>query len=488
MASSSVTAQQGRGFYRPRFSPGTYWLSRLIGPLYMRLAQGVRALRVNHMERLYREVDRFQRGESRLMIVFRHVSVPDGPVIIKLVSQDLPRWCRAHRKKLHDAPHTHFLYGKPVLNWAGALARWAFPRMGGIPVVNGRVERESQLAIREALARGRFPLAFAPEGQITYHQFETYDLAPGLATLASWARDGADDETRDVTVLPVSLGYSYGRRAPRVLNAALAMLRGAVGVSGECDAVTARDSVDRIVAHLLDLTEVVVGQLERDYPFLRGAADLAGRARGASSDARTGVPGAGSLQRRIDALCERAVRVGEDAVGLPSDGAILDRIFRVRNWIMSGRYREDVDPESLAPLRRDIADRRAALAVAIRPYERLADILEYVHTGYIFGLAPDSDPPRARSAALDRLVEYALNLLDVVNRAGGGDVNTRFQPGGRVARILVGEPIDAGAVLAGSESGREGRRELNRRVRAELERLTRELEERCWETRGSERA
>ena len=138
------------------------------------------------MEHLAERMSAFQAGEERLLILFRHVAKEDAPVMARLLVREFPRWCRERGIKLSSPPHAHFLYGKDVLNWAGAGARWLFPRIGGIPVVNTRVDRASQGTMRRLLVEGDFPLCFAPEGQVTYHMFRTSDPAPGTATLAGW--------------------------------------------------------------------------------------------------------------------------------------------------------------------------------------------------------------------------------------------------------------------------------------------------------------
>ncbi|MFW5689963.1 MAG: hypothetical protein ACOC1U_10355 [Spirochaetota bacterium] len=473
MSFARTSAEQGRGFIAPDFRPGVHRFVRRIGGLYIRLAQGVRSYDVTGMERFADAMERFQRHQTRLVVLFRHVAVADGPVVVALADRELPRWCRRAGRALPGLSHVHFLYGKDVLNWAGMLARWAFPRMGGIPVTNGRIDRESQEAIRQVVSRGAFPLAFAPEGQVTYHQFEAFPSVAGAATLPAWAheyltriapeRDGTrpPDESSSprvrVEVLPLAIGYTYGRKARAVLARAVAILRASLG-----DPVTPGLPGDpRACARLLlELTERIVGVLESEVPLA---------AEGVIDQPEY------DLSRRVELLCERALEAGERAAGLAGEGSVLSRVFALRYWIMTSKHREDVDLGRVSPLGRAVAGNRATLASGVRAFERLADILEYLHPAYIHERHFAEEIALDRQ--MDRLVEYALNLCDVVNRAGGGDVSTRFEPGGRVARIIVDSPLDASEVLFSAPSRRAGiavlRERVDERFRALVERLMR---------------
>jgi hypothetical protein len=58
------------------------------------------------------------------------------------------------------------------------------------------------------------------------------------------------------------------------------------------------------------------------------------------------------------------------------------------------------------------------------------DVLQYIDPSYI-------DAP----CSTGRACEYALNLLDVLNRIQGGNINTRYSPKGKKALVSIGAPI-----------------------------------------------
>jgi hypothetical protein len=446
MSRRLVHAAQGRGFTPPRFSRAVFRFARLLGRTYLRLAIGVSRLQVSDMAVLHQAMERFRSGLTRLIIVFRHCAVADGPVVMQTIANELPRWCRRN-KALTDLYHTHFLYGKDVLNWGGVGARWAFPRLGGIPVTNTRADKASHLAMRRALMESPFPLALAPEGQVTYHMFRSYSFSPGAAQLAIWAQAELSraHSDRSVEILPLAIGYEHGSRQEEILRRLLVRLEKSVGLP---DAPIERRDPQTTLSII---TEVLIGQLERRLGFGATPADHAGSR---------------SLQSRIDGLVDQVLRIGETSAGLPHAGTIIDRVYRLRYWIQESLYPERVDLSLLPGPERELVDRRAAMATAIKPYERLADLMEYLEVDY----CTDSSI---------RLTECALNLLDLVGRISGGDISERFAPGGATAHVILEEPIRVADVVKRSGGRRIAAASINELIRQHfntaISRLEREL-------------
>jgi hypothetical protein len=440
----------------PQFSPRFQRFARLAAGLYLSLAHGIRGIEMSGMEHLYEAMERFHHGETRLMILFRHVAVSDGPLVLAIVDCELPRWCRRNERTLPQPPHAGFLYGADVLNWAGLLARWSFPRMGGIPVENGLVNRQSQSTIREVLLHGIHPLAFAPEAQVTYHQFRTFGLAAGPATLARWTHQDLRSRGTSgvrVEILPLAIAYDYGARTPPVLQDVVRRVMSGLAIT-DPGMLSRTQTPDTSL--LLELTECTLDQLEAEFPLTPVNAPPSANGKQAAA-----------LARRLAGVCESAIGAGERIAGLSPSGTPLQRVFRLRHWIRSSEHRSDVDPEKLPPLRRSVADTRSGLARAALPLERLADLMVYLNPDYII-------PPHDTSA--HRLLEYALNLLDLQNRAAGGSIDSRYTPGGRTARITAGEPIDASAILDSAAGGRESARLVTAAVADSFDSMVQQLE------------
>ena len=83
MIKAAVQAKKGQGFHAPRFSKKMFTFVSFAGPLYNRLVQGVTGIDVCNMEPLYQAYRNFEKKRTRLIILFRHGSKADGPVVLQ---------------------------------------------------------------------------------------------------------------------------------------------------------------------------------------------------------------------------------------------------------------------------------------------------------------------------------------------------------------------------------------------------------------------
>src|SRR6056297_4092017 len=191
-------------FVAPRLNPLILHLARTFGPLYVKTVLGLRIHRPKQMDTLLQEYQQFARGSSKLIIVFRHVHVHDAQVLFYTLNNLLPNYARAQKVRLTKRPHAHFIYGRGVPVWGGKHLEWLFSRLGGIPVHHRKLDRNGLDVVRSYMLQGEYPIALAPEGQVTYHNEIVYELEPGFAQLALWAK-----QDKDVRILPISQYYNY---------------------------------------------------------------------------------------------------------------------------------------------------------------------------------------------------------------------------------------------------------------------------------------
>ena len=78
-------------FLPPRLDGRVLALSRRLLPWYLRRQCAITSLEVQNLERLVAAMDRFQAGESRLLLAFRHPSVDDPACLAHLIWRDLAR-------------------------------------------------------------------------------------------------------------------------------------------------------------------------------------------------------------------------------------------------------------------------------------------------------------------------------------------------------------------------------------------------------------
>jgi hypothetical protein len=432
-------------YEEPRFVPWVYAFMRLASPVYDRWVEGIGGFQTRGVERLIEAYRRFYRREARLLIAFRHTAVHDAQVVVQLLTRILPREARRRRQALGGLPHAHFLYGKGVTLWAGGGSAFLIPRIAGLPVVNRRADAQALRNIRTFLTQGPYPVALAPEGQVTYHNHRLGPLETGSARLAVWCLDDLEKKGRDeeVLVLPVGLEYRFPRHPERLLEILIGRIARTGGLR-EPDPGPARE-------RLLDLTEQLVAKIEAYYARFFGSPPAGAGA----------TPAAGGLQERIERVCDTALRVPERFMRLRPEGDLLTRVFTVRQRGWDYLFRGDVPPEGRAsPLDRLLADRLADEAYLQLRHNELVDVLEYVRPDYI-----------GPGASLNRQVEYALNLADVENRLLGGDVSSRYSPPGKQVRIRIGEPLEARRLCEDAGPGPRAR------TAAVLEALRESLEE-----------
>jgi 1-acyl-sn-glycerol-3-phosphate acyltransferase len=406
-----VKAKGGLRFIEPRFIPWVYALMRLACPTYLRFVEGISDVETAGIEHLIGGFRQFYGKKARVLVVFRHVSLHDAPVMVYLFSRCLPAAARRAGEKLGGRGHTHFLYGRGVLNWAGGGAAFLFPRIAGIPVMNRKNDAQSMRTIRRYLSDGTFPICLAPEGQVTYHNHRLGPIEGGTARLAAWCLEDLERQERneEILILPVACHYLYRDNPERLFARIIEWIVESAGLptpksGSRCE-------------KLIELTEGLIVKMETFYArfFTIEKAERK----------------SASLRQRIERVCRAALRVPETFMKIRPEPDLLSRVLTVRQRGWDYLFRSDLPEEGqISPMDRVLMDRIADEVYLHLRHNELVDVLEYVQPEYI---SPES--------SLNRLIEYALTLNDLVNRLMGGDISCRFSPPRKTVRIEIGEPI-----------------------------------------------
>jgi len=455
MSGPITGAQEGLEFLEPRFSRCAHLIVRLASGSYLRHGEGVTSLRVDGAETLTGEFEQFFAGHSRLIVAFRHPSVTDAPLLAYLFARRLPQLARRSGRRLSGRCHVHFLYGRGVPVWAGKALGWLLPRVAAIPVYHRRLDSKGLGAVREAAVHGRFPLALAPEGQVSYHNKALGELEGGTGRIALWCRDDLAREGRqeDVRVLPLALEYRFPDEGRSALREALDRIAEGTGLQ---TALPAGAGTEEVYRALLDLTRRLLEYIENAYASLFRAPGPADS--GADPGAGGPEEHAAALRRRIEDLCDRVLRVGEGVHGLEAAGGLLDRVFRLRDAGWRRMFRDDLP--GLTPVERSLADAAAEEARIAARHMELVDVLEYVDPTYI-----GADGPR------ERLAEYAVDLQDVVNRLLGGTIAGRMRVTGRTAVVRAGRPVSVSELDGDGGGSRVAASRITSYIRGEFTRL-----------------
>lgn len=428
-------SSKGRGFVRPAYSHSARLFMKGIGGLYLNLFEKVRAVELLEAQRLTEALDEFYNGKKRVLFAFRHVAKEDAPVMMYALSRPLAKEVRrTYRKKARRMiTHAQFLYGRDVLNWAGRAAAWLFPRIGCIPVQNRGTNREGMDILKELMTSGPFPIALAPEGQVTYHMYHCSDISSGISQLASWG----ESETQDVLIIPIALGYRYAEEPVVLIHQVLSMWEKRTGI-------TLTSSPESPVARIQEAFEKTLSILEEFYRLER-------------------IPAA--IDERVSQICHCAISRAEQLAGKRHTGTLLDRLFTVR---YAGAYAirpETFDPRQCPPTDRGIADFRSLEAHVYLRHSQIVDILQYLKEDDI-----------TRDCSVGRACEAALNILDLINRLEGGNINTRYTPNGKRAYLYTGSSISLKEDIPQGLSVREKRAAIRKMTQEALQTISEELE------------
>jgi 1-acyl-sn-glycerol-3-phosphate acyltransferase len=445
LSSERVRARGGLRFFEPRFIPWVYTFMRLACPTYLRFVEGISSVETAGIEHLISGFRQFYGKKARVLVVFRHASIHDAPVMVYLFCRCLPAAAKRTGEKIAGRGHVHFLYGRGVLNWAGGGAAFLFPRIAGIPVMNRKNDAQSMRLIRRYLSEGPFPVCLAPEGQVTYHNHRLGPIEGGTGRLAAWCLEDLERQGRDeeILILPVACQYQY-RDKPELLFERI--IERIVASSG-----LPFPSPPSRYEKLLELTERLLERMEDFYGRFYTIEKPGSKNR--------------SLRERIERVCRAALRVPETFMKIHPEPDLLSRVLTVRQRGWSYLFRSDLpEKDRVAPMERILMDRIADEAYLHLRHNELVDVLEYVDPDYI--------SPRA---SLNRLIEYALTLYDVINRLMGGNISSRYSPSAKAVWIEIGEPIKVRELFPMIPGKRRGRSEgLMKVVVSRLEQLSAE--------------
>ncbi|MFS8867096.1 1-acyl-sn-glycerol-3-phosphate acyltransferase [Synechococcus sp. H65.1] len=449
------TVQPPLQFLPPRLTP---WVVRFVQtglPFWLRWAKGIPRVEVDGGERLAQLYQQFEAGKIRLLVAFRHPTLDDPPCLLYLFSHLLPQLARQQGIRLQRRPHVLFVYDRGLPLWLGAIASWGLPRLGGIPILRGRLDRAGLKSSREQLVSGPYPLAVAPEGTINGMSGLLNPLEPGVAQLSFWAVEDLLKAGRpeEVLILPVGLRYYYLKDPRAALDRLLRRME------ADCQLPTRRSAhvgQGFLMARLLRLAEhliqIMEGFYERFYaPTLPTAIRIKRRE-------------GGDLRARLQSLSDLALRVAEQRFGLQPQGDFIERRHRLEQAGWSWIYREDISNiATLSAVEKGLANRIASEATFHLWHMRLVETL------MVFAVRPLPERP-----SLEELAETALRLWHLLAWIKGQNPLSAPPPqlGPRLARFRIGDPLSVSERWSTYQANRrQAIQALTQELQAAMERL-----------------
>lgn len=473
-------AQPPMEFIPPDFTPWVFNTVKAALPLWLKLRTDLVDIQAEHAETLAELYQQFQSRKIRFLIAFRHPKPEDSYAIAQLLWSLVPHAARQHNIPLQSPVHAHFLYDRGIPLWAGEFVGWLFPKLGGIPIQRGKVDRAGLRSARDLFANGQFPLAASPEGGNNGHSGIVSPLEPGIAQMGFWCVEDLQKQERpeSVLILPLSLQYHYPTPPWDEIEALLARLERDSGLAqpkrsavtlpahtqpGQISQTRLQDLYQRLFGlgeHLLDVMRQFYAEyypesaeiLSASYP----SESISGAAESADESTTAGNAPNAQLAEKLNSLLNAALQVAEHYFQLAPKGSVIDRCRRLEHAGWERIYREDLKAvEQLSPVQKGLADRVAEEASLRMWHMRIVETFVAVTGEYV------KEQPNA-----DRFAETLMLLRDMVVRIKGESPFPRPSLGGQQVKMRVGTPL---SVSDRWSDYRQGRRQA-------IERLTQDLQ------------
>ncbi|MDR0302501.1 MAG: acyltransferase [Treponema sp.] len=338
-------------------------------------------------------VDAFKRalaGESRCIIAFRHPNGGEPQILEWYFLFKLKRYAAKMGVRFARRPHALFVYGYEVVRWGGWVARFIMPNIGSMPVHHSKVDSRGLARLFKAIVEGPYPLAIAPEGQITYSADSVSRLESGAFRIGFQAAQHMADKNINcpVEILPVSVHYRFGIVGKRSKERLLREIEKYCALSKKTRNLPLEERLRLCRDHILEVNE-------RRYNI--------------NSDSSL------SFDERLERVINAALETSERMLGIKSEGDSFSRMHKVRQIYWDRIYLPGVDNfDNLSYIQRNAIDLGAGEAWYIGRHQELVDFCLFFRS-----------PLPTEASSLHSKIEYIQNLWNFACRTMGGAVDDR---------------------------------------------------------------
>jgi 1-acyl-sn-glycerol-3-phosphate acyltransferase len=364
-----------------------FWV-KVFARLYLFLFLGVARAVLRGEKNLFYAFKRALSGESRCILAFRHPNGGEPQLLEWFIIFRLRHLAAKAGISFAIRPHVCFVYSYEVVRWGGVIARLVMPRLGAMPVHHSKMDARGMARIYDAITKGPYPLAIAPEGQVSYTsedipRLEQGPIRIGFQAAARLVKAGKECP---VEVLPVSLHYRYGQWGKMTLEMLIKKIERYTGLRR-------RDGKSR-----LPFSE----RIERCRDHVLEA-----------NEKRYGIPvdKNRSFPERIDSVMDAALECAERILGVKGGAAdIFGRMYFLRQICWDHIYLPGYETlEKMSKIERATADLRAGEAWHAGRHLELVEFIWYFRV-----------PLPSLETPIHAKIEYAQNLWDFANRTMGG--------------------------------------------------------------------
>jgi hypothetical protein len=245
--------------------------------------------------------------------------------------------------------------------------------------------------ILRTIFKGPYPLAIAPEGQVSYTTESVPRLEKGTIRIGFQVAERLEKEGNlsPVEVLPVSTHFRYGKMGQWSLNKLIRKIEKYTGFSGKKDGAGFTERLRRA-------RDFILGQNEKRYKITPAENQ--------------------SFSQRVDAIIGAALDKAEKLLDIhPRGKGIVERLYHIKQLCWDRMIIPGLNSlDSLSLLERALADLGAGEAWHASRHMELVDFVWYFRVP----LPTETDP-------LHKKIEYAQNLWDFANRTMGGGYSNR---------------------------------------------------------------
>ena len=383
------TASPDRKVPEPHISKLVLFAVRMLGRIYLFFALGIARIVTRNGRPFFDAYKRALEGKSRCIIAFRHPNGGEAQILMWYILFILRRKARGAGVKFCKNPYVSFVYGYEVARWGGGVARWVMPGLGAMPIHHSKVDSAGMHRIFNTITNGPYPLAIAPEGQVSYTTETIPRLEQGTVRIGFQAAErlANKDKNCPVEILPISIHFRYGSMGRWSLNKLIRKIEKYTGIKQDGAGFSER---------LTRARNFILEQNEKRYEIT------------AKKDQ--------SYSERVDVIMELALTKAEQILGIKAkNNELVDRLYNIRQvcWdrvVIPGITNLD----HLTLLERSILDLNAGEAWHASRHMELVDFVWYFRV-----------PVPAEDAPLYIRIEYAQNLWDFASRTMGGAYSNR---------------------------------------------------------------
>ena len=398
----------------PKISKFIVFLIKLLGRLYLFLFFGVARIVLSGDKILFDAFKRALAGESRCIIAFRHPNGGEPQLLTWTFLFKLRILAARKGVRFARRPHAVSVYGYEVVRWGGWPARLIMPNLGALPIHHSKLDSEGMARIHKAIVEGPYPLALAPEGQVSYTIDSVPRLEPGSVRIGFHAAQqlAKNNTNCPVEILPVSVYFRYGSWGKGNMELLLRKIEKVCGFSRRADGklLSFGERLRRCRDYILEINE---------KRYLIKADDTL------------------SFEERLGQVVNAALETAERMLGIKCEGDFFARLYKVRQICWDRIYLPGRDNfKRVSRLERNTMDLKAGESWYIARHQELADFCWYFRR-----------PLPAEEASLHKKIEYVQNLWDFANRTMGGAISGRANIFPRRVIIQTAPPINLSECL-----------------------------------------